>query len=165
MSILKDALSGTRARYLLLGSLTLNLAFAGAAGAVAFQHATKLPPLQPVVGMDRGVEQRFERIAAALPANDAKIIRAEFRLQAIPLATAETQVRLCEQAVRDALRAQPFDPAAVRAAMTQTSQAKDRFFKLVHETVAGATAKMSPAGREALADWRRRSFTAAMAQQ
>lgn len=164
MSIFTDAFSGTRARYLLLGSLTLNLVFAGAAGAVAFQHATRLPPLQPVVGLDRGVEQRFDRIAAALPANDANIMRAEFRAQAIPLATAETQVRLSEQAVRDALRAQPFDPAAVRAAMAQTSQAKDRFYKLVHETVAGATAKMSPAGRAALADWRRRRVAASTTQ-
>lgn len=164
MSTLTDALSGTRARYLLLGSLTLNLAFAGAAGAVAFQHATKLPPLQPVVGIDRGVEQRFDRISATLPANDAKIMRAEFHVRAIQLATAETQVRLSEQAVRDALRAQPFDSAAVRTAMAQTSQAKDRFFKLVHETVAGATAKMSPAGRQALADWRRRRVAAATTQ-
>ena len=165
MSFFTDALSGTRARYLLLGSLTLNLVFAGAAGAVAFQHATKLPPLQPVVGMDRGVEQRFDRIAAALPTNDATILRTEFHAQAVKLATAETQVRLSEQAIRDSLRAQPFDPAAVRAAMAQSSQAKDGFFELVHETVAGATAKMSPAGRQALADWRRRRTAAATVTQ
>ena len=164
MSIWMDALSGPRARYLLLGSLTLNLVFAGAAGAVALQHATKLAPLQPVVGMDHGVEQRFDRIAAALPVNDAKILRTEFHAQAIKLATAETQVRLSEQAVRDSLRAQPFDPAAVRTAMAETSQARDRFFELVHETVAGATAKMSTAGRQALADWRRRRIAAAVTQ-
>lgn len=164
MSNFTDALSGTRVRYLLLGSLTLNLVFAGAAGAVAFQHATKLPPLQPVVGLDRGVEQRFDRIAAALPAGDANIMRADFHARAIPLATAETQVRLSEQAVRDALRAQPFDAAAVRAAMEATSRAKERFYKLVHETVAGATAKMSPAGRQALADWRRRRVAASTIQ-
>ncbi len=164
MSIFTDALSGTRARYLLLGSLMLNLAFAGAAGAVAYRHATKLPPLQPVVGMNCGVEQRFDRIASALPANDASILRADFHAQAIRLATAETQVRLSEQAIRDSLRAQPFDPAAVRQAMAESSQAKDRFFGLVHETVAGATAKMSPAGRQALADWRRRRVTAVVTQ-
>jgi hypothetical protein len=164
MSIWTNALSGTRARYLLLGSLTLNLVFAGAAGAVALQHATKLPPLQPVVGMNRGVEHRFDRIAAALPANDANIIRAEFHTQAIRLATAETQVRLSEQGVRDSLRAQPFDPAAVRTAMAETSQARDRFLELVHETVASATAKMSPAGREALADWRKRRIAAVVTQ-
>ena len=124
MSIFTDALSGTRARYLLLGSLTLNLVFAGAAGAVALQHATKLPPLQPIVGMNHGVEHRFDHIAASLPANDANILLAEFHAQAVKLATAETQVRLTEQAVRDSLRAQPFDPAAVRAAMAQTTLAQ-----------------------------------------
>lgn len=164
MTIWTDAMSGTRARYLLLGSLTLNLVFAGAAGAVALQHATKLPPLQPVVGMNRGVEQRFDRIAGALPASDATIMRAEFHTQAIQLATAETQVRLSEQAVRDSLRAQPFDPAAVRMAMDETSQARNRFLQLVHETVASATAKMSPAGREALADWRKRRTSTVVTQ-
>ena len=73
-------------------------------------------------------------------------------------------MRLTEQAVRDSLRAQPFDPAAVRAAMAQTTLAKDRFYELVHETVAGATAKMSLAGRQALADWRRRRVAAVATQ-
>jgi len=164
MTSWNDASGGTRARYLLLGSLTLNFVFAGAAGALALQHATKLPPLQPVVGMNRGVEQRFDRIAAALPGNDANILRTEFHTQAIQLATAETQVRLSEQTVRDSLRAQPFDPAAVRTAMAESSQAKDRFFQLVHETVASATAKMSPAGRQALADWRKRRIAGVVTQ-
>jgi heavy-metal resistance protein len=117
-----------------------------------------------VVGMDRGVEQRFDRIAGALPASDATIMRAEFHTQAIQLATAETQVRLSEQAVRDSLRAQPFDPAAVRTAMDETSQARNRFLQVVHETVASATAKMSPAGREALADWRKRRASTVVTQ-
>jgi len=164
MSLWTDALSGSRARYLLLGSLALNLVFAGAAGAMALQKATKLPPLQPIVGMDRGVEQRFDRIAASLPADDGRIILAEFHAHAIPLMAAETQLRLAQQSVRDSLRAQPFDANAVRTAMAEDSQSRDRFFELVHETVASATAKMSPAGRQALADWRKRRATTVATQ-
>ena len=78
----------------MLGSLALNLFFAGAAGAVAFRYATDTAAAEPSVGMDRGVEQRFDRIAAALPANDATILRADLHAQAIKLTTAETQVRL-----------------------------------------------------------------------
>jgi len=141
-----------RGRYLLLASLTLNLALAGVAGGLAVKHSSAAP-LQPVAGIKQGVAYRFDRIAASLPANDARIMRAEFRADAVKLAAAETQVRLSEVAIRDSLRAQPFDPASVRAAMAENNEARDRFYQLVHDAVAAATAEMSPAGRETLADW------------
>lgn len=144
--------NSSRVRYLLLGSLTLNLLFAGAAGAVAVQRSTAVP-LQPVVGIRHSIAHRIDRIAASLPANDAMIMRAEFHAEAAKLAVAEADVRLSEQAVRDDLRAQPFDAAAVRAAMAQSSAARDRVYQLVHEAVATATVKMSPDGRKTLAEW------------
>lgn len=161
MSLSLKAESPSRARYLLLGSLTLNLLFAGAAGAVALQRSSAPAPLQRVVGMEHGsIEHRFERIMAILPPDDAKIMRSEFRADAVKLAAAEAQIRVSEQAVRDCLRAQPFDPAAVRLAMAETSQARDHLFELVHDALATATEKMSPAGRQTLADWpQRRSRT------
>ena len=54
--------------------------------------------------------------------------------------------------------------SAGSAAMAQTTLAKDRFYELVHETVAGATGKMSLAGRQGLADWRRRRVAAVVTQ-
>lgn len=152
MSLLQNAKIGGRGRYLLLGSLTLNLVFAGAAGAMALQHSNPAP-LQPVVGIKHGMEHRFDRIAASLPTSDAKIMRAEFRTQAVKLAAAEAEVRLSEEAVRDSLRAQPFDPAAVRATMAETSAARDHFFQVFQDALATATVNMSAAGRKTLADW------------
>lgn len=154
MSLPSNAKSSS-IRYMLLGSLTLNLIFAAGAGGMALQHASAVP-LQPVVGIKHGIDERFHRMAASLPADDAKIMRERVRADAVKLAAAETQVRLSEVAVRDTLRAQPFDPAAVRTAMAETSAARDQFYQLVHEVVASATAKMSPAGRETLADWPQR---------
>lgn len=151
-------------RHLLLGSLTLNLVFAGAAGAMAVQHSTAPPTLQPVVGIKHGVEQHFDRIVASLPPDDARIMRAEFRAEAVKLAAAEAQIRLSEAAVRETLRAQPFDPAAVRDAMAETSAARDGFYQLVHAVVASATARMSAAGRETLADWPQRRDKALITQ-
>jgi uncharacterized membrane protein len=143
-------------RYLLLGSLTLNLVFAGAAGALAVQRSSTPPALQPVVGMKGGgVAQRFDRIVASLPPSDARIMRTEFHSEAVRLAVAEAQIRLSKEAVRDSLRAQPFNPAAVRNAMAETSAARDSFYQLVNTVVTSATTKMSPAGRETLADWPR----------
>jgi uncharacterized membrane protein len=148
--------SSGRVRYVLLGSLTLNLIFVGAAAAMAVQHSNAVTPLQPVVGIPHSFDQHFNRVAASLPPADAIIMRAEFRAQAVKLATAQAQIRLSQEAVRNSLRAQPFDPAAVRLAMDETSAARNDFYQLVHNVVAAATAKMSPAGREMLADWPRR---------
>jgi uncharacterized membrane protein len=147
--------SGTSrlSRYVFVGSLALNLVLAGAAGAMALQHARAVPPLEPVVGIKHSIEYRFNRVAASLPESDARIIRAEFRAEAVQLLAAETQMRLSKAAVRESLRAQPFDPAAMRTAMAETNVARDHFYELVHDTVATATAKMSPAGRQMLADW------------
>jgi hypothetical protein len=153
MSLPINAKSSSRIRYLLLASLTLNLAFAGAAGAMAVQHSRTPPPLQAVAGINRSVAVRFDRIAATLPAGDARIMRQEFRTEAVKLAIAETEIRLSKEAVRESLRAQPFDPTAVRKAMAETNAARDRFYELVHDVVSAATVKMSAAGRETLADW------------
>jgi uncharacterized membrane protein len=153
MSLAPKAESSGYMRYLLLGSLTLNLIFVGAATAMAVQHSATRAPLQPVVGIKHSFEQHFNRIAASLPPGDARIMREEFRTEAVKLATAQAQIRLAQEAVRDSLRAQPFDPDAVRTAMAETSAARNDFYQLVHDVVAAATTKMSAAGRETLADW------------
>jgi uncharacterized membrane protein len=152
MSLSAYANGSGRARYLLLGSLTLNLVLAGAAGAVALQHARAVP-LQAVVGIKHGMTHRLDRIEASLPTDDAGVMRAELGAEAVKLATAEAEVRLAQETVRDKLRAEPFDPAAVRAAMAQTSAAREDFYRVLHDALAAATAKMSEAGRKQLADW------------
>jgi uncharacterized membrane protein len=154
--LVPKAESSGHARYLLLGSLTLNLLFVGAAAAMAVQHSNTAAPLQPVVGIQHSFEQHFNRIAASLPPADATIMRAEFRAQAVKLAAAQAEIRLSQEAVRNSLRAEPFDPTAVRLAMEETSAARNDFQQLVHNVVAAAITKMSPAGREMLADWPRR---------
>lgn len=152
MSVFANPNSTGRTRYLLLGSLALNLFFVGAGGAVALQHSS-LPPLQPVVGIRNSMAQRLDAVIASLPADDARIMRAELNADAARLARAQTDLRLSREMVRDKLRAEPYDPVAMRAAMAQTSAARDRFFQVLHDAVASATAKMSMAGRQTLADW------------
>jgi hypothetical protein len=153
--VLRVAEKSGRARlYLLVASLALNLAFAGLAGAMALGHAHKAPaPLKPVAGMRHGMQFHLDRIAASLPPSDAQILHEEVNAQAVKLAAAEAEIRLSKEAVRDSLRAEPFDPRAVRAAMADTSTARDHLFRLLHNAFAVATARMSAAGRQRLADW------------
>lgn len=152
MSLSASANSAARMRYLLAGSLVLNLAFVGAAGAMAIQHSTTVP-LEPVIGIKHTVAQRMDLMVSQLPADDAKVMRTVLRADATQLAEAEVQVRLSRETVRTKLRAEPYDPAAVREALSEASAARDHFFQLLEDVIANATAQMSPAGRQTLADW------------
>ena len=139
-------------RWLLPVSLTLNLVFAGAAGASFLRHSMAVP-LEPVSHMTRGAQDRLDRIATSLPASDAQIMRSAIRAEGAKVVAAQANLRLSQEDVRNSLRAEPFDPAAVRAAMAETSAARDNFDHVVQEVISSAAAKMSPVGRGKLADW------------
>jgi uncharacterized membrane protein len=163
MVISPEAKASGRVRWLLVGSLTVNLLLLGAAGAMALQHASTVP-LKPVAGINHSMERHLDHIAASLPASDAVVMRTALRADAVKLAAAETELRLSKEAVRESLRAQPFDPAAVRAAMAETNAAREHIYTVVHDAVATATERMSEAGRRTLADWPARRANAVVTQ-
>jgi uncharacterized membrane protein len=152
MSVLPQIEGAARVRWLLLGSLALNLLFVGAAGAVAFRYSSPVP-LANVARLDHSVESRLDRIAASLPPADAAIMRAELRTEAEKIAAAHADFRLSQQEVRNTLRADPFDAAAMRAAMAENRAARENFDQVLREMIASAAAKMSVVGRNKLADW------------
>lgn len=140
--------AGTRgsARWLLLGSLALNLFFVGIAVAMAIRA-----PAPPT--WDRNVFVRVERLAASLPPADADLLRGEINTSRPALEATQAQYRAAQDEIRAALRAEPFEPSAVRAAMAKTRTARQNFDQLLQGVFADATAKMTPAGRKAVADW------------
>lgn len=152
MSVSLQPFTIGRMRWLLLGSLTLNLIFAGAAGASFIRHSSAVP-LEPVTHMTHGAEHRLDRIATTLPEPDAQIMRSFIRAQGAKVVAAQANLRLSQEDLRTSLRAEPFNPAAVRAAMAETSAARDNFDQVLQEVIASAAAKMSPVGRSKLADW------------
>lgn len=139
-------------RWLLLGSLALNLFFVGAAGAVAFRYSSPVP-LMNVARIRHNVADRLDRIAASLPANDADIMRTELRAGAAKIAAAQADLLLSQDEMRTSLRADPFNADAVRAAMDQNRAAHENFEQVLHDIIASAAAKMSVVGRNKLADW------------
>ena len=152
MSVSPLAFTVGRMRWLLLGSLTLNLIFAGAA-TMSFTRHSAAVPLEPVSHLTRGAETRLDRMATTLPEPDAQIMRSFIRAQAAKVVAAQANLRLSQEDLRTSLRAEPFNPAAVRAAMAQTSAARDNFDQVLQDVIASAAAKMSPMGRSKLADW------------
>jgi uncharacterized membrane protein len=153
MSVQPKTDGGARVRWLLLGSLALNLFFVGAAGAVALRYSSPVP-LTTVAHIDHSLIARFSRIAASLPPADAQVMRAQLRGEGQKVASAQADLRLSQDDMRKSLRAEPFDPEAMRVAMAENRTARDNFDQVLHDMIASAAAKMSTVGRTKLADWR-----------
>jgi uncharacterized membrane protein len=152
MSILPGSDGGGRLRWLLLGSLALNLLFVGAAGAVAFRYSSPVP-LTTIAHIDHTLTGRLDRIAISLPDADADILRAQVAEDAAKIAAAQADLRLSQEDVRKSLRADPFDADAMRTAMAENRNARANFDVTLHDMLASAAAKMSVVGRDKLADW------------
>jgi len=149
MSIAQFASSSTSrdsSRWLLLGSLALNLFFVGVAVAMAIRSPA--PP-----AWDRNVFVRVERIAATLPPTDADLLRSQIVANREAIQDAQTKYETARDTIRATLRQDPFDPAAMRAAMANTRAARQTFDQTIQGVFAGLAAQMSSAGRHALADW------------
>lgn len=149
MTIAQSASSMTRgsSRWLLLGSLALNLFFIGALIALAIR-----PPV-PASNWDRDVFVRVERIAETLPSNDAAILRAQIGANRSGIETAQANYRGAQNAVRETLRAEPFSAEALRAATAKTRAARQVFDQTIQGVFDSSAAQMSQPGRQALADW------------
>jgi uncharacterized membrane protein len=133
-------------RWLLLGSLALNLFFVGVALALAVRAPA--PP-----SWDRNVFVRVERIAATLPPADADLLRGQIKANREAIESTQTIYQAAQDAIHATLRLEPFDDAAMRAAMAKTRAARQNFDQVIQGVFAGAAAQMSPAGRYGLADW------------
>lgn len=133
-------------RWLLLGSLALNLFFVGAAFALAIRSPA--PP-----SWDRNVFVRVERVAATLPPSDADFLRGQINTNRTAIEDAQTKYRAAQDVIRETLRQDPFDAEAMRTAMTKTRAARQTFDQTIQGVFASAASQMSSAGRHALADW------------
>ena len=137
--------SGTR--WLLLGSLALNLFFVGVAIAMAIR------PPAPAPRWDPNVFVRVERLAKTLPPADAALLQKEMQANHDAIATTQDKYHTARTEIRETLRQDPFKVEDMRAAMANTRAARQSFDLVIQGVFADAAAKMSPAGRLALADW------------
>ena len=155
MTIAQMAPAMTRgsSRWLLLGSLALNLFFVG----VAFSFAIRAPAAP---SWDRNVFVRVERVAATLPPADADLLRGQINGNRATIEDTQTKYRTAQDAIRATLRQDPFDAAAMGAVMAKPRAARQNFDQAIQGVFAGAAAQMSSAGRHALADWPRRRNSA-----
>ena len=127
-------------RVLLIGSLALNLFFIGTIGALAARHY-----LAAAAGRGRAsthAARQDERLAAPLPAADAEKLRAAFRARESAEGARDALNRAFDR-IQTALRAEPFDPAQLRAAFGEARAARPVYEQSMQEIVALAAADMS----------------------
>jgi uncharacterized membrane protein len=139
-------------RWIVLASLALNLFFVGIAGALIVRHYVGAP-VATTAPLDRSAAARIERLAATLPAQDAEILRSEFRIRAQKIEAARDDYRRLLDTTRTILRTEPFDAGAMRTALGAARATRQIFDQLLHEVTTIAAASMSAEGRNKLADW------------
>jgi len=140
------AISRGSSRWLLLGSLALNLFFVGVALAMAIRA-----PAAP--GWDRNVFVRVEHIADTLPPSDADLLRGQINANRAAIEDTQTKYHSAQDQIHATLRQEPFDVEVMRAAMAKTRAARQAFDQVIQGVFAFSASQMSPAGRSALADW------------
>jgi uncharacterized membrane protein len=140
------ALSRGASRWLLLGSLALNLFFVGVALAMVIRA-----PAAPT--WDRNVFVRVERLASTLPPADADLLRGQIAANRQLIEDSQMRYRAAQEQIRATLRQQPFDVEAMRAAMAKSRAARQNFDQVIQGVFAFSASQMSPTGRSALADW------------
>jgi uncharacterized membrane protein len=138
-------------RWLLVGSLALNLFFVGTIGALAVRHYV-MPAPQAAAERPRTAAARIERLAAPLPAADAEKLRVAFRAREAAAEGARDTLNRAFERMQAALRAQPFDPAQLRVALADVRAARPPYEQVMQEIYLAAATAMSPEGRARLAD-------------
>jgi uncharacterized membrane protein len=141
-----NAMTRGSSRWLLLGSLALNLFFVGVAVAMAIRA-----PAQPA--WDRNVFVRVEHIADTLPPADADLLRGQINANRQLIDAAQTKYQTAQDSIHESLRQEPFDANSLRNAMAQTRAARQSFDQAIQGVFAFSAAQMSPAGRKVLANW------------
>jgi uncharacterized membrane protein len=138
-------IAGERRRWALAFSVGLNLFLAALLIAHLLRGPAAEAPPTPA--------ERIDRLAASLPQPDGDRLRAAMHAASGRITAELDDFRAAQDRVRAALRADPFDAAALRQAM---QEARDRHATMgasVQEVIAAAAAEMSPAGRAGLAAW------------
>ena len=133
-------------RWLLLGSLALNLFFVG----IAIAMAVRAPAPSY---WDRNVFVRIERLAATLPPADADIVRGEVNANRARIENAQTAYHTAQDHIHEVLRQEPFDVEGMRAAMAKTRAARLTSDQTVQDVFAVIASRISPAGRQTMANW------------
>ncbi len=136
-------------RYVLLLSLALNLGLGAALVAIHWHHPT---------GESIAGERRWARIpnprmlAGALDEADRKILLQVVETHRDQLGERFRPLGGARRELAEALRAEPFDPAAMQRAFDQMRESESGTAEAMHAFMLELATRVSPAGRQRIAD-------------
>ncbi len=136
--------SGRGLRIALALSVALNLAVVGLVIGVALRG----PPMPPMAVRDLG----FGPFAAALTEDDRRALRDAFRSQKPDLRAERRAMRADLEAVSVALRADPFAPEDLKAALARGAARTADLLRVGQGLLLDHVLAMTPEARQALAD-------------
>ena len=87
------------------------------------------------------------------PAADAAKLRAAFRVRESSAEGARDALNKAYEGAQAALRTEPFDPAALRAALAEARAARPAYDQVMQDILLTGASAMSVEGRKRLADW------------
>ena len=150
MSVAQALTASSRggSRWLLLGSLALNLFFIGVALAMAIRAPAPPPRWDPNVFV------RVERLAATLPPADADLLRGAFQAHHDAIESAQEKYQSARDHIHQTLRHDPFKVENLRTAMAETRMARQNFDQVIQGVFADVASQLSAASRHAIANWR-----------
>lgn len=106
-------------------------------------------------GSDRPGDMVIQRMTAALPAEHRPAFEAAMAQHRAQLVEAGRTVRDARMKVRDAMVAEPFDPAKLDAAFAELRARSQELQTAVHAGVSAAAAKLPADARQKLAEFNR----------
>lgn len=149
MTGLSDPMAGSGSRrwgrLLLIASLSLNLLLAGVLGAWAVRPLFHGP--SPSFEFGRMIERMSHRLSSA----DAAALRHAYDAHRQEMGKLRDSVRDARRKVRRALRADPFDPSALKSAMDEVRTTRSAMEESMQNVISDGAASMSEEGRRRLA--------------
>ena len=130
----------------LLLSLAINLFLGG-------MLVSRLRPHQG--GAEPRIERMIERMAAALPDADARILRQVYGVHQVQFDQVVAELQQSRDEVRKVMGANPFDSHALQSAFAQQRQRRQAIHEAIHEVLVEAAPQLSPEGRKKLSEWRK----------
>jgi Spy/CpxP family protein refolding chaperone len=121
--------------------------------AVIAVHETHRPPWPPGGPHGPGGPHHIvDRLAGLLSEPDATVLRQAFAAEPLLARSPRQAMGDDRQRMRAALRAEPFDPAALAAAVERGHSERDTFDQAIGRALIKAATALSPEGRRVLAE-------------
>lgn len=144
-----QGMASRRVKYVLIASLALNLLVVGAVASVMFGFAKH----RPHFGHGRGEDFGLMGLTRHLPEERRKEIRKDLRADRERLRPLVDEIRAARREAADKLAAEPFDKAALEAAILAAGEKERALRQTAVTSFVGHAERLTASERKMLSEW------------